>query len=72
MINNCYIEGELTPSQRLGTVTLLCKGVDKADLLNVDYKIVSKSLANRLKLVLSSIIHHDQTCSIPGRSIHDN
>ena len=41
-------------------------------LLNVDYKICSKALANRLSKVLSSIIQNDQTCSVPGRTIFGN
>ena len=38
-------------------------------LLNVDYKFFSKVITSRLSKVLSFIIHPDQTCSIPGRSI---
>ena len=38
----------------------------------MDYKIVSKSLANRLSRVLHVIVSEDQTCSYPGRSINDN
>ena len=30
-------------------------------LLNTDYKILAKTLANRLKTTISSIIHPDQT-----------
>lgn len=41
-------------------------------LLNVDYKIASKALANRLLKVLPRIIHSNQTCSVPGRAIFDN
>ena len=41
-------------------------------LLNVDYKIVSKDLTNRLLKVLPSVIQEDQTCSIQGRTIFDN
>ena len=41
-------------------------------LLNVDYKIVAKSMANRLKKVMPSIVHVNQTCSVPGRSITDH
>ena len=37
-------------------------------LLNIDYKIVTKCLANRLRNVLHVIINPDQTCSVPGRS----
>ena len=41
-------------------------------LLNVDYKIASKALANRLLKVLPRIIHSNQTCSVPGRTIFEN
>ena len=41
-------------------------------MLNVDYKICSKALAIRLSKELSTIIHPDQTCSVPGRTIFDN
>ena len=41
-------------------------------LLNVDYKIISKAITFRLSKVLEHIIHLDQTCSVPGRSIFSN
>ena len=42
-------------------------------LLNTDYKIIAKVMANRLGKVLNSIIDPAQTsCSIPGRCILDN
>lgn len=41
-------------------------------LLNVDYKILSKALTNRLSKVLPSIVSEDQTCSVSGRTIFDN
>ena len=81
MINLCFLNGQLTESQRLSLITLLCK--DKIEhflpinwrpisLINVDAKIVSKSMCNRLKKVLPYIIAIDQTCSVEGRSISDN
>ena len=72
---------ELPASQRTSIITLLCKNKDKKfslkalrpiSLLNVDYKIISKSMCKRLKKVLDSIISPDQTCSVAGRSITDN
>ena len=40
-------------------------------LLNTDYKILAKVLANRLKSVIASIINWSQAYSIPGRDITD-
>ena len=36
---------------------------------NVDYKIISKTLSNRLKQVMAKIISKEQYCGIPDRSI---
>jgi hypothetical protein len=41
-------------------------------LLNVDYKILSKVITNRLKTVASLVIGAEQTCGLAGRSIFDN
>ena len=38
-------------------------------LLNVDYKIASKTLALRLKKVISAIINNTQTGHVEGRFI---
>eukprot|EP00794_Sanderia_malayensis_P015416 gene15416-biopygen12837 len=65
---------------RLAMISLIFKKGDKQDLknwrpislLNVDYKIGTKTLTNRLKVLLSSVLNEDQTSSVPGRSIFDN
>ena len=41
-------------------------------LTNIDYRIYTKALANRMKLVADKVIKDHQTCSIRGRRINDN
>ena len=68
--NYAYNQGQLSIDQRRGLITLLPKK-DKdrlllknwrpVALLNTDYKILAKTLANRLKPYLEQLIHPDQT-----------
>lgn len=79
-IQEIYEERKLTKSQREAHTTLLYKKGDPTDLsnwrpislLNIDYKIISKTLSNRLKAVMPEIIAIEQTCSVQGRSIFTN
>jgi hypothetical protein len=65
---NFKFEYTLSASQYKGVLTLLHKGGGREDiknwrpltLLNWDYKIISKLLAERLKNVLTKLIHPDQ------------
>ena len=74
------IDEKLSASQQRAFLSLLYKEGDRKDVKNwrpisllcTDYKILAKTLANRLRQVLASVIHIDQTCSVPGRTIHNN
>lgn len=74
-------EGEMSIDQRRGIITLIPKpDKDKRSLtnwrpitlLNTDYKILTKALANRLQGLISNLIHTDQTGYIKGRYIGEN
>ena len=41
-------------------------------LLNTDSKLASKIITERLKKVMSSIVHQDQTCGVVGCTIFSN
>ena len=77
VVDKCFEDKSLTLSQKIGLITCLFKKGDRLDLqnwrpislLNVDYKIIAKALANRLAKVLHLIISEDQTCAVPGRTI---
>ena len=80
-ISYSFEKGELSVSQKRGIITLLpkkgkslvfLKNWRPILLLNVDYKIITKALANRMKKVLVDIIHPDQTGFLKGRYIGEN
>ena len=80
-LNYSYQTNGLTELQKQSIITLLPKK-DKdvlsinnwrpVSLLNVDYKIASKTIANRIKTYLDKLISFDQTGFIKGRYIGEN
>lgn len=65
-------KGVITLMPKKDRNLLLLKNWRSLTLLNVDYKIVAKALANRIKKVLPLIIDDDQTGFMSGRSIYSN
>ena len=79
--NAAYKEGEMSISQRRGTITLIPKEDSNLlhltnwrpiTLLNLDYKIASKAIAKRFERVLKRLINPDQTGFIKDRYIGQN
>ena len=80
-INYSFQTGSLTDLQKQSIITLLPKqNKDRTSLenwrpislLNVDYKIATKAIANRVNGVISSFVHNSQTGFIKGRYIGEN
>ena len=80
VLNSAFTSGLMSRSQRRGIITLSFKKGDRLDprnwrpitLLNVDYKIASRSISARLLKVLDSLVARDQSCCVPGRFIGEN
>ena len=79
--NYAFKTGTLSISQRRGIISLIPKkNKDKSllenlrpiSLLNIDYKILTKSIATRLEKVLPKIINPNQTGYIKGHFIGEN
>ncbi|KAJ1089442.1 hypothetical protein NDU88_002593 [Pleurodeles waltl] len=73
-------EGVMPHTLREGMIALLYKHKgERCDLknwrpishLNVDYKILAKTMVNRLKGTMGEIVHPDQTCGVTGRRVRD-
>jgi hypothetical protein len=79
---NCNsLRGEMHQSAYEGLISLLYKGKGERcirenwrplTLLNLDYKILAKIYARRIEKVMTALVHPDQTCSVPGRTILDS
>lgn len=79
-IQDFFIHGRLTKAVNHTFIALIPKRLAAnrlehfrpISLCSVVYKIITKIISTRLKPVLGSIIHPNQTAFIPGRSIVDN
>ena len=80
-INFSYQNGQLTELQNQSIISLIPK-LEKdimylenwrpISLLNVDYKIATKAITNRVKTVLPKIINNSQTGFLKNRYIGEN
>jgi len=74
--NYAFRTGTISISQRRGIISLIPKknkgktlleNLRPVSLLNIDYKILTKTIAKRLEKVLPKIINSDQTGYVKGR-----
>ena len=80
LVRECHEQMLMSKTMRTAIISLLFKKGNKkllqnwrpVSLLCVDYKIIAAALSIRLKHKLRYLISHDQTCSIPTRSILSN
>ena len=81
VLNSCFFSGSLSSlSQRRVVITLAFKEGNSLDprnwrpisLLNVDYKLASRTIAGCLLYVIHLGVKRDQTCGVPGRYIGEN
>ena len=78
-INQMYLNGRIIEKQKHGIV--LC--IPKTDIhttladcgpitvLNAEYKILTRIVANRLRPTFYEILHPSQYCAVPGNTIFD-
>lgn len=67
-----FNEAVITVIPKKGKSTEEVEGYRPISLLNVDQKILSKILSNRLGRLISGLIHTDQNGFIPGRNVSQN
>ncbi|CAN1136655.1 Transposon TX1 uncharacterized 149 kDa protein, partial [Linum perenne] len=78
-VHSFFLSGKLPSFINSVTLALVPKKINASDMkdfhpiscCNVLYEIVSKILANRLYVVLPSVISHSQTTFIKGRNVGD-
>ena len=79
LFNNIKLDKQQPESQKNALIKLLYKKGDHRNLknwrpvslLNVDYKILTKILTNRLSNFLHKIVPEEQKCGVKGRKMND-
>ncbi|CAC5388193.1 unnamed protein product [Mytilus coruscus] len=81
VLNNVYLNGELTESMKTGLISLIYKNKGNRkdmkqwrpiSLLCVDYKILTKFLSKNLSKILNKLLDKNQTGAGPEKLIPDN
>ncbi|CAG2188175.1 unnamed protein product [Mytilus edulis] len=81
VLNNVYLNGELTETMKTGLISLIYKNKGNRkdmkqwrpiSLLCVDYKILTKFLSKNLSKILNKLLDKNQTGAGPEKLISDN
>ena len=79
LFQECWRLGRYPDGHREATIFAVAKAGPSDDplkyrplaMLNTDYKLFAKVLANRLRRVVRHLLHPDQHAFVPGRTIHE-
>jgi hypothetical protein len=81
VMNHIYVDGLLTEQQKQGKIVCLPKtshatGIQVDDyrsltLLNIDYKILARIIANRLRPWLAELLKPSQHCGLRGNTVFE-
>jgi hypothetical protein len=79
ILNQMYVEGEMTDKQKHGTIICIPKTPHPRrpdeyrplTLLNADYKLLARVIANRMNPWLDPFLHPSQHCGISGHTIFE-
>ena len=79
LFSEMFAPGNLTEQQKRGVVVCIPKTTRPNQqfdyrpitLLNTDYKILARIVANRIRLALEDLLHPSQFCGRPGKTIFE-
>ena len=79
VLNKLYIEGEASTEQKHGHILCLPKVNNPVSpehyrphtILKIDYKLLTRILAYRLRPWMEEVIHHNQYCGRNGKTKYD-
>jgi hypothetical protein len=79
VLNQMYLQGMVTPMQTHGEMVCIPKHAEARQiedfrpitLLNTDYKLLARIMANRLRPIITEQLRTTQYCGIPGNTILD-
>ena len=77
ILNQMFTEGKITDRQKHGLIVCLPKVTNPTSpedyrpitLMNADYKLLTRIIANRLRPLMTDLLQPSQHCGVPGNTI---